>query len=122
MIENGVCYFGTGGAIGFDTVAAELVLELKRSYPHIKLILILPCTDQTKGWKRADKIRYDRIRNNADKVKVLSDTYYSGCMHARNRHMVDHSAYCVCYCRKDSGGTAYTVDYATKNGLEVIYI
>ncbi len=26
LIHQGYCYFGTGGAIGFDTLAAEMVL------------------------------------------------------------------------------------------------
>ena len=34
--------------------------------------------------------------------------------------MVDNSSVCVCYLNRESGGTAYTVDYARKNGLEII--
>ena len=42
-IEKGYCYFGAGGALGFDTIAAQTVLNLKENYPQIKLILVLPC-------------------------------------------------------------------------------
>ena len=49
-----------------------------------------------------------------------SQAYTAGCMHKRNRHLVDNSSVCVCYLTKDSGGTAYTVRYARKRGLEVI--
>ena len=40
-IENGYRYryFGAGGALGFDTLAAQIVLDLKKQYPHIFLIL-----------------------------------------------------------------------------------
>ena len=41
-------------------------------------------------------------------------------MHKRNRHLVDNSSVCVCYLNKENGGTAYTVDYAGKKGLEII--
>ena len=41
-IQNGYTFFYAGGAIGFDTMAAQAVLELKAQYPHIKLILVLP--------------------------------------------------------------------------------
>ena len=41
-------------------------------------------------------------------------------MHKRNRHLVDHSSICVCYLTEDRGGTAYTVNYAKKQGLKVI--
>ncbi len=122
LIEKGVRYFGAGGARGFDTIAAETVLELKSLYPHIKLILILPCNNQTRGWKEEDIEKYNRIRERADKIKILSQEYYNGCMHARNRHMVDHSAYCICYCRKSGGGAAYTVEYAKEKNINIIYI
>ena len=59
-IQNGYRFFGTGGALGFDTMAAKTVLELKREYPHIRLILVLPCVDQTTGWKQDDIDEYER--------------------------------------------------------------
>ncbi len=47
-IEEGYKYFGVGGALGFDMMAAQTILKLKSKYPQIKLILILPCKDQAK--------------------------------------------------------------------------
>ena len=35
LIENGYLYFGAGGALGFDTLVAQTVLELKGMYPKI---------------------------------------------------------------------------------------
>lgn len=48
--------------------------------------------------------------------------YFKGCMHKRNRHLVDNSGYCICYLTRTQGGTAYTVDYALERGLPVINI
>ena len=42
LIEKGIIYYSAGGARGFDTNAAETVLELKEDYHQIKLILVLP--------------------------------------------------------------------------------
>lgn len=36
-IQAGYVYFGAGGALGFDTLAAQMVLKLKERYPDIKL-------------------------------------------------------------------------------------
>ena len=36
-IQEGYLYFGAGGALGFDTLAAKTILELKAKYPEIKL-------------------------------------------------------------------------------------
>ena len=121
-IEQGYRYFGCGGALGFDTLAAQTVLRLQEIYPEIRLILVLPCRDQTRGWKQADVAEYDRIMKAADKVTYTSEQYYSGCMHKRNRHLVDNSSLCMCYLTEQSGGTAYTVNYARSQGLKIINV
>lgn len=55
LIKLGYLYFGTGGALGFDTLAAQTILKLKPLYPHINLILVLPCETQADKWKYNDK-------------------------------------------------------------------
>lgn len=65
---------------------------------------------------------YERIKAQADKVVYTAQQYTSGCMHRRNRHLVDNSSVCVCYLTKDSGGTAYTVQYAERQELKIINI
>ena len=121
-IQNGYTFFYAGGAIGFDTMAAQAVLELKAQYPHIKLILVLPCVNQTDGWEQSDIDEYERIRVLADEIIYTSEENKKGCMHKRNRYLVDHSSLCICYMTRKSGGTAYTVKYATSNGLKIINI
>ena len=120
LINDGYRYFGAGGALGYDTLAAQTVLELKTQYPDVKLILVLPCLSQTRGWSARDIEIYEDIKNKADKVVYTSQEYTRGCMHKRNRHLVDNSSVCVCYLTESTGGTAYTVDYAHKNNLTVI--
>ena len=120
LINNGYIYFGAGGALGFDTLAAQTVLELKAEYPDVKLILVLPCLSQTRGWSVRDIEIYEEIKSKADKVVYTSQEYTRGCMHKRNRHLVDNSSLCICYLTENTGGTAYTVDYARKNQLTVI--
>lgn len=120
LIHQGVIYFGVGGALGFDTMVAQAVLALREIYPQIKLILVLPCRTQTHGWSEADKIIYESIKKSCNKYVYISDAYTCDCMYKCNRHLVDYSNYCICYLTKRSGGTAYTVAYAKRNGLTVI--
>lgn len=120
LAEDGFLYFLTGGAYGFDTVAARCVLRAKEKYPDIKLIIVLPCRDNVKF--SSDDIYY-KIMNSADKVVCLSEKYYRGCMHVRNKKMVDESSVCVSYLYNcESGGTAFTVNYAKRMGLTVVNI
>lgn len=53
-IEQGYRYFVADGALGFDTLAAQTVLNLKQQYPEIKLILVLLCKDQAARWSACD--------------------------------------------------------------------
>ena len=120
LVREGFCEFAAGGALGFDTLAAKVVLALKKEFPIIKLRLILPCPDQTKGWKSTDVAVYEEIKSQADEVIYTANEYSDGCMHVRNRRLVDESSACVCYLTNERGGTAYTVKYADKNGLRII--
>jgi len=120
LIESGICFFGAGGAIGFDTLAAETVLNLRDKYPHVKLILVLPCPEQADRWSREAMLRYEQIKKSADKIVYTSECYTSDCMFRRNRHLVDGSSVCISYCTRNIGGTAYTVRYALQCGLRVI--
>lgn len=122
LIKEGYCYFGSGGALGFDTIAAISVIKLRRKYPFIHLILVLPCLSQTRNWMLEDKKTYEKIKKSADKVVYVSKQYTKDCMFRRNRHLVDNSSVCICYLTDQSGGTAYTVNYAEEKGLRIINI
>ena len=97
LIENGYLYFGSGGARGFDTISAEVVLRLKKYYPQIRLILVLPCLEHTPGWAESDLQKHEYIIKNSDKVVYTSHKYTKDCMHKRNRHLVDNSSAGICY-------------------------
>ena len=56
-IEQGVDTFYNGMAMGFDLIAAEIVLSLKKKYPHVKLIACIPCYKQEKNFSEKEKIR-----------------------------------------------------------------
>ena len=119
LIGEGIRYFGSGGARGFDLMAADTVLQLKKEFPCIKLIMVLPCQDQTRGWKGEDLRHYEQVLSQADKVVYVQEEYTPGCMQKRNRHLVDNSSICVAYCTRNTGGTAYTVRYAIGKGVSI---
>lgn len=111
LLLSGVTDFYCGMAIGFDMLAAEKVLALKKEFPSAKLIACLPCENQEKYFSNADKKRYAHILKKADERVLLSSVYYRGCMLARDRYMADRADCMITYCKKQTGGTAYTVKY-----------
>lgn len=122
LADSGIYDFITGGALGFDTFAAKQVLNARKDNPKIRLILALPCPEQAKSWRKKDMLVYNEIKNLADEVIFVSESYDAGCMHRRNRFMVDNSGSCIFYMTSPRGGTAYTVKYAIKNELKLYNI
>ena len=66
LVKQGVVFYGAGGALGFDTLAAQTVLDMKKEYPQLRLILVLPCEDQTRGWRSEDIAVYEDIKRRSD--------------------------------------------------------
>ncbi len=120
QISAGASVFRAGGARGFDTLAAIAVLLLRRKYPHIRLELLLPCPSQADAWRANDRALYEQILSQADCVTYISQHYYRGVLHVRNRALVDGADVCIAYLRNSVGGTAYTASYALKNGVQLI--
>ena len=114
LIAKGVSEFYCGGARGFDTLAGESVLSLKKTYPFLKLHLLLPCKDQARFWSPDEQQAYARLLAAADSVHCLFEEYDKNCMRARNQALVEAAHICVCYLKKESGGTAFTVALAAK--------
>ncbi len=121
-IENGYKIFISGMAIGFDTIFAETVLELKKKYPFIKLVAALPCRDQYKLWKPEQIERYKRILKQCDDVRCLYESYNDKCMLERNDYMLNCSSLVFALFDGKPGGTKYTVNKARQKGLRVVII
>lgn len=122
LFRRGYRRFICGGALGFDTLAAECVLRLQASHPEVRLVMALPCGNQAQRWSSGDSRRYERILYAADETHVLAPTYYDGCMMVRNRYMVDRAALCVCYLCHMKGGTVSTVAYALREKVPVLNV
>ena len=120
LVNNDVTKFLCGGALGFDTIAAETVISLRSISPKIRLIMVYPCKNQFAYWTDKDIQIYNYIKNNCDEYLYISENYNKCCMFERNRYLVDCSSHCICYLNKNNGGTAYTVNYAQKRGLSII--
>lgn len=122
LVKNkGICFFGVGGAIGYDTLAADILFQLRETeFPNIKIILVYPFEGFYSKWSNKQRAEYERLLPRYDKRVCLSQYAKKGAYLARNRHLVDHSSYCIAYCTRNYGGTAYTVDYALQHGVEVI--
>ena len=119
--QEGYRHFLCGMAQGCDLYFAELVLEMKRDWPEITLEAAVPCPTQADGWPAEDRVRRQRLLAACDYETMVQERYGPGCMMRRNRYMVDHSARIIAvYNGVPRGGTAQTLLYAMRRGLEIV--
>lgn len=124
LIEyKGVDTFIAGGAIGFDMLAAETVLELKTEFPEIKLYLYLPCYNQSSRWTENNQFKWQMIMTKVDDyIYVTEGNYTAECMRKRNLKMADDAENCIAYCVLSKSGTGATLAYAERRGCDIYNI
>lgn len=118
---QGVTDFISGGALGFDQIAAALILSKKEKGCNVRLILALPCRNQDVFWVEEQKELYRYLLAGADKTVCTSETYAEGCiqnhivtwligrpLHLRYQHFGD--------------GISQTVAFAQQRGLKVVNV
>lgn len=114
LIKCGVTVFLSGGQGGFDRLCAVCVNRLKNQYPQIKNCIVIPYLN----FKIFDKDIFDEIIYPENFEKY----HYKAAIPARNRFMVDSSAYAICYVNHGWGGAAKTFERAIKKNLTIINI
>lgn len=123
LVDDGVTGFISGMAQGVDLWAAQIILDLRKKNPLLKLCCALPCDDQEKMWPDPVKKQYHSILEQADKVVRVGREYTSECMRTRNQYMVDHANILLAvYNGKRRSGTGMTVNYAERKHRRIIRI
>jgi uncharacterized phage-like protein YoqJ len=85
LIEEGLEWVIIGGQLGIEIWAGETVVELKKEYPQLKLMIITPFLGQEEKWNEANQEVYQRLVSNADCVNSASKESYQGPWQFRNR-------------------------------------
>lgn len=124
MIQNGIDTFLTGGAVGFDTMCADIVCRLRdTSFPAIKLMLYLPCYGYGEKWTDEQRYHAGLLRYKADEKRFISEEPFTpGCMKKRNYQLVNDALYGIAYYERTRSGTGQTIRYAQKTGRKIINI
>ena len=124
LTQKGYTTFVSGGALGFDQVAARAVVYLKESGYPLKLVFALPYEDFDSKWPEASKVRLSTLLKAADDILTISEPGYAVWkLHARNEWMVDFSkAVVALYLPPTPGGTLNCINYAIKITRPLLYI
>lgn len=121
-ISQGVDLFYCGGARGVDTWAANIIIQLKKENPNIRLIIAIPFA----GFNAdvAEKDYLDSLAG-ADQIIVTSQRIDEESYKIRDRYMVDNSDLVIAVYDERTGlrsGTYQAWKYAQKQKREIIQI
>ena len=82
-------------------LAEQRILHAAEQGLDVKLVLALPCRDQTLNWSGVDGVdmirEYQRIKGLASAIYYIENFYTSDCMKRRNASMVELSSFCTAY-------------------------
>ncbi len=118
--QEGYRHFLCGMAQGCDLYFCEAVLALRSRHPDVTVEAAIPCPTQAEGWPPDQRTRYERLVGACDFETLVSDRYTSSCMQRRDRYMVDHASLLIAAFDGSPGGTRYTLEYAMRQGLQIV--
>ena len=125
-IASGFTTFISGCAMGVDIWATQIVLALRdkeqaiRGTSQLKVIAATPWPGFSNRWSIDWQIQYSDLLKRADLIVPISKHYSKDVFQKRNEWMVDHASRVIAYFNGEPGGTRDTIEYAQKQGVEVI--
>ena len=122
LIEKGITDFISGGGLGFEQIAASMIVAKKEMGHNIRLIFALPYRSHNENWSAEQQKLYHNLLGEADEVRCVSEEYIAGYMKKRNHYMVNNSAYCICAMQSAMNTTGQAIRYAQQKGVMVINI
>lgn len=106
LIADGADTFYLGGYGAFDSLAAAVLRELKKTYPHIQIILVLAYLNRNTDTSGYDSTLYPELEEVPPRFAISK----------RNERMVEMSDVVVAYVTYGWGGAAKTLEYAKRKG------
>jgi uncharacterized phage-like protein YoqJ len=127
LYSNGVKLFYAGCAVGVDTWAAEITLDLKQqtNFPEIQLFCAIPFPESTDRFTDTQKKRYEKIIAQSNYTKTVSRHYSPVAYKRLNYFLVDNSQYLIAVYDEDKSersGLGQMVNYAIKKNLHITFI
>ncbi|HLR19619.1 MAG TPA: DUF1273 domain-containing protein [Staphylococcus sp.] len=93
LIEEGLEWVLIQGQMGIELWTAEVVLDLKTTYPELKLGVITPFYGHSDRWNDQNKLKYQNITQKADFVDSVFHSSYEGPHQFKqtDQFMLDHT-------------------------------
>lgn len=121
-IKEGYTNFISGMALGVDIISAEMILNLKNEFSHIKLICSVYYENQYLKWSNEDKARYFNILNKCDKKIFLAKNFSPECIENGNMFLINNSDLLIAVWNGRASETANTIKLAKEKNLKIKYL
>lgn len=128
-IETGLEWVLISGQLGVELWCAEVVLDLKKQYPQLKLAVLTPFYNQEERWNDLRKEQYRLVLNKADYVESITKRPYENPsqLKLKNQFLVEKSdGILVIYDEEKHGSPSYYLTYAKvrsdNSNYEIHYI
>jgi len=124
---KGVKRFYVGCAVGVDTWAAEILLDLKKQtdFNEIELFCAVPFPEHFEKFTTGQKKRYQNIINQCTHKEIIYKNYSPVAYKRLNYYMIDKSQYLISVYDQDKSersGLSQALNYAIKNNRQIIFI
>ena len=110
VIQKGADTFYVGNQGQFDRLVCRCLSKLKKEYPHIQWMVVLAYLPTTGEDIEAFDTIYPEIEEGPPRFAIAR----------RNRWMVAHADFCICYIKHTWGGAYQFASLAKRKGLRTI--
>ena len=111
LIDRGVETFLCGGMGQFDWLCARVAHKLKKQYPQIQVLLVIPYLT----FNILDREYFDDVV-----YPDLEKYYFKQAIIERNKYMIANSGFAICHVTHSWGGAAATYKKAKRQKLEIL--
>lgn len=124
LLEEGVQTFYCGLELGVELWVGEILLNLKKDYPDLKIHIALASEERANDWGEEDRERYfDNVLPFCDTVETISSENNDKCMIFRNNYLSKRSdLFLVVWDGRELCDTAYLVSKAKNLKKDVLIL
>lgn len=109
-IADGFTGFMSGFAEGVDQDFAEIVIELKQTYPDLQLMAAIPTRQRLNSLEKKPETK--AMLDCCSDITVIREDYHPSVYSHRNRYMVEKSGRVIAvYDGREKGGTVGTIRF-----------
>lgn len=117
-VEDGYDSFMSGFTGIADQAFAEIVLELQKDHPEIRLSAVIPYRNMLKRLKGREEIK--ALLDACEDITVLNEEYQPNVYIARNRYLAEHSDRAIIvYDGREKGATVNMIRQVHRSKKEM---